>query len=66
LELALEFICPFIIGECAFLGDEVENLLVVGVVADVPSNQFRISYHAADLWPALKEKIPLVLNLAVH
>jgi hypothetical protein len=44
----------------------VENLLVVTVVVDVSSNQFRIPYHAAYVWPTLKQKIPLVFNLAVH
>ena len=61
LEFALKFMCCFIIGECAFLGDEAENLIVVIIVINVTPNQLSIPYHAFHVWPALKKKIPLVL-----
>ena len=65
-QFPFKFFSPFIISECAFLGDEVENLLVVTVVVDVSSNQLSISNHAPYVWPTLKQKIPLAFNLAVH
>jgi hypothetical protein len=48
------------------LGDEVKNLLVVTVMADVSTNQLSISYHAAYVWPALKQKVPFAFNLVAH
>ena len=65
MELALKFVCPFIIREGAFCSNKVENLIVVISVIDVTSNQLSISYQAAYVWPGLKKKVPLVLNL-VH
>jgi hypothetical protein len=65
LQLAFEFIRRFIIGECAFLGDEVENLLVVTVVVDVASNQLSTPYYAFHIRSALNQKIPLASYL-VH
>jgi hypothetical protein len=32
LQFALKFMCCFIVGECAFFGNEVENHLVFDVV----------------------------------
>ncbi len=66
LQLAFKFVCPFIIREGAFCSNKVENLLVVRVVADVSSNQLAVPYYTPHVWPALKEKIPLVFNLVVH
>jgi nucleoside recognition membrane protein YjiH len=66
LQFPFEFFCLFIVSECAFLGDEVENLLVVTVVANVSSNQLSILYHASYVWPTLKQKIPLAFNDLVH
>ena len=66
LQFALKFVCPFIIDEHAFFGDEVENLLLVTVVADLSSNQLAVPYYTPHVWPALKKEIPLVLNFAVH
>jgi len=66
LQFPFKFICPFIISECAFLGDEVKNLLVFTVLVDMSSNQLSISNHAPYGWPTLKQKIPLAFNLAVH
>ena len=66
LQFPFEFFCPFIVSECAFLGDKMENLFVVTVVADVSSNQLSISYHAAYVWPKLKQKVPLAFNNLVH
>jgi len=60
LQFTFEFIRRLIIRECAFLGDEVENHLVVTVVTYITSNQSSIPYHAPDIWLALKKKIPLV------
>jgi hypothetical protein len=66
LELAFEFVCPFIIREGAFYSNKVENLLASTVVVDVTSNQLSISYHAAYVWPKLKQKFPLAFNNLVH
>jgi hypothetical protein len=66
LELGFEFVCPFIIREGAFLGDEVKNFLVFTVVVDVPSNQLSISYYAFHIRSALNQKIPLAFNNLVH
>jgi hypothetical protein len=66
LQFALKFVCPFIIREGAFLGDEVENLLLITVVADLSSNQLAVPNYTSHVWPTLKEKIPLVFNFAVH
>jgi hypothetical protein len=66
LQFAFKFICRFIVGEGAFRGDEVENLLVFTIVVDVSSNQLSIPQHAPYVWPALKKKIPLAFNFAVH
>ena len=65
LQFAFKFICRFIVGECTFCGDEVENLLVVSVVVDISSNQLRIPYHAFHIRSALNQKIPLASYL-VH
>ena len=65
LELAFEFVCPFIIREGAFYSNKVENLLASTVVADVSSNQFRIPYYAFHIRSALNQKIPLASYL-VH
>ena len=65
LQFTLKFICRFIIRESAFCGNEVENSVVVTVVADVTANQLCIPYNPSYVWPALKKKIPLVFNL-VH
>ena len=62
LQFALKFVCPFVIGEGAFLGDEVENLIVVIIVViNVTPNQLSTSYHAFHIRSALNQKIPLVL-----
>ena len=66
LQFTLKFICPFIIREGAFLGDEVENLIVVTIVADLSPNQLSITHQGSYVWLALKKKIPLVFNFAVH
>jgi hypothetical protein len=66
LQFPLKFFCRFIVSECAFLGDEVENLLMFTVVVDVSSNQLSISYHTAYVWPTLKQRIPLAFNDLVH
>jgi hypothetical protein len=66
LQFALKFVCPLVIREGDFLGDEVENLIVVIIVFNVTLNQFSIPYHAFHVWPALKKKIPLAFNLVVH
>jgi hypothetical protein len=65
LQFALKFIRHFIIRECAFRGDEVENFLMVPVVADLPAYQLSISYHTSYVWSALKQKLPLAFYL-VH
>jgi len=54
LQFALKFPCRFIVGEYAFYGDEVENLLLVAALADVAAYQLRIPYHASYVWLALK------------
>jgi len=59
LQFALKFISPFIVREGAFCGNEVENSVVVTVVADVTTDQLSLSYHASYVWPALKQKFPL-------
>jgi hypothetical protein len=66
LEFTFKFIRHFIIRECAFCGDEVENLFVVRVVSDVSSNQLAVPYYTPHVWTTLKEKIPLVFNFTVH
>jgi hypothetical protein len=66
LQFAFKFIRRFIIGECAYCGDEVENLLVFTVVVDVSSNQLSIPQHGSYIWSTLKQKIPLAFNFAVH
>ena len=66
LQFPFKFICPFIISECTFFSDEVENLHVFTVVAEGSSNQLSISYHAAYVWPTLRQKIPLAFNNLVH
>jgi len=66
LELAFEFVCPFIIREGAFYSNKVENLLVSTVVADVSPNQLSISSHAPYLWLTLKQKFPLTFNNLFH
>ena len=38
LQFALKFVCPFIIREGAFCTNKVENLVVVIIVINVPSN----------------------------
>ena len=65
LQFALKFICRFIVGECAFCSDEVENLLVVVIVPNMTSNQLSISHNTLHVWPTLKQKIPLASYL-VH
>jgi hypothetical protein len=62
LQFTLKFTCRFIIREGAFCGNEVENLVVVAVVADVATNQLCISYHASYVWSALNQKFPLAFN----
>jgi len=64
-QFALKFPCRFIVGECAFCGDEVENLFVVSVVADVSSNQLAVPYYTPHVRSTLNQKIPLV-SYAVH
>ena len=66
LQFALKFVRLFIIREGAFCSNKVENLVVVSVVVDVSSNQFAVPNYASHVWPALKKKIPLTFNLAVH
>jgi hypothetical protein len=66
LELGFEFVCPFIIREGAFLGDEVKNLLASTVVADVSPNQLIVPYHGPYLWFTLKQKFPLAFNNLFH
>ncbi len=61
LQFALKFICCFVIRECAFFSDEVKNLFVVRVVADMSSNQLAVPYYTPHVWPELKQKILLVL-----
>ena len=46
LQFALKFILRFVIGECAFLGDEVEDGFVVTILTDVSPNQLRIPQQA--------------------
>src|SRR4030043_967495 len=60
LELAFEFVCPFIIREGAFYSNKVENLLASTVVADMSPNQLIVPYHGPYLWLTLKQKFPLV------
>jgi hypothetical protein len=62
LQFTLKFICRFIIKESAFCGNEVENSVVVTVVADMPTDQLGVSYHASYVWPPLNQKFPLVFN----
>jgi len=62
LQFALKFICRFIIREGAFCGNEVENLVMVAVLADVATNQLCVSYHALYIWPALNHKFPFAFN----
>jgi hypothetical protein len=59
LQFTLKLICRFIVRESAFCGNEVENLLVVPILADVAANQLSISYHTSYVWPALNQKFPL-------
>jgi len=66
LELALEFVCPFVIREGAFYSNEVENLLASTVVADVSPNQLSISHNAPYLWFTLEQKFPLIFNNLFH
>jgi hypothetical protein len=66
LELGFEFVCPFIIREGAFYSNEVKNLLVSTVVADMSPNQLKISYYAPYLWLTLKQKFPLAFNNLFH
>ncbi len=54
-----------IVGEHTLLGDEVEDHLIIGVVADISANQLGIPHHAAYIRSALKEEIPFV-SYAVH
>ena len=61
LELAFEFVCPFIIREGAFYSNKVENLLVSAVVADMSPNQLIVPYHGPYFWLTLNQKIPLAL-----
>ena len=49
----------FIVGECAFFSNEVENHFVVNVVTDTTANQLGIPHHTSYVWPALKKQIPL-------
>ncbi len=39
---------------------------MVIAVANISPNQFGIPYPALYLWSALKQKVPLALNLGVH
>ena len=64
LQFALKFVCPFVIREGAFLGDEVENLIVVIIVINVTPNQLSIPHHGTYVWPALKKEIPLAVYAA--
>ena len=65
LQFALKFVCPFVIREGAFLGDEVENHSMLNVLADIATNQLSIPHHGTYVWPALKKEIPLASYL-VH
>jgi hypothetical protein len=66
LEFALKFMRCFIVGECALFSNEVKNHFVDDIVADTTANQLGIPYYASYVWPALKKKVPLVFNFAVH
>ena len=66
LELAFEFICPFIIREGALYSNKVENLFVFTVVADMSPNQLSIPHYAPYLWLTLKQKFPLAFNNLFH
>jgi hypothetical protein len=66
LELAFEFVYPFIIREGAFYSNKVENLLASTVVADVSPNQLIVPYHGPYLWLTLKQKFPLAFNNLFH
>ena len=59
LEFTLKLIRTFIIRECAFFGNEVENHLVVTVVTYITANQLGVPYYAWYVWSTLKEEIPL-------
>ena len=58
--------CCFIVGESAFLSNEVKHHFMVNVVADIAADQLSIPHHGTNVWPALKKEVPLVLNFAVH
>ena len=57
--------CYFIIGESAFLSNEVKHLFIVSVVANIAANQLGISDHGTYVWSVLKKEIPLALY-SVH
>jgi hypothetical protein len=58
--------CCFIVAESAFLSNEVKHHFMVNVVADIAANQLSIPHHGTYVCSALKQKIPLAFNFAVH
>ncbi len=54
------------IRERTLFSNEVENYFVVTVVTYVTAGQLSIPHHTSDIWPTLKNKIPLAFNLVVH